>query len=259
MGKVRNDTTDSAERQREHLWGPLYHQLPFPVKLHMLVSSEEVSELWWIDSGVAFAVDRERYKKNIMSVFFDQKKFRSLQTLLWKYDFCTVASINNLVNDVIVFHHKYFVRDSPNLCQLIRRKNHVPHSSKCLPDYEEEEDYTQVRRDRLRCLVERMRAVASPDTCAAFPSIPSTRPSSNSQEHADITPDPTQTEKISSSLPIKHKESVKTPNELDQVQIFCDLTEHADYQTMAGIVPWNEAGDSDNAPDPFEAVFEDLF
>ena len=135
MGKSKDTTTKSAENQRQRLWGPLYHQIPFPLKLHMLVSSEELPEMWWIDSGKAFAVDREGYKKNIMSVFFDQKKFRSLQTLLWKYDFCTVAAINNSIDDVIVYHHQYFMRDKPDLCRLISRKDHIPSALPESSDY----------------------------------------------------------------------------------------------------------------------------
>jgi hypothetical protein len=66
------------------------------------------SDLWWVHGGRAFAINRDGYKKHIMNVFFDEHKFRSLQTLLHKYGFRRVEAINNLFTDIIIYQHDQF-------------------------------------------------------------------------------------------------------------------------------------------------------
>mmetsp|Transcript_6048 Transcript_6048/g.11860 ORF Transcript_6048/g.11860 Transcript_6048/m.11860 type:complete len:278 (-) Transcript_6048:24-857(-) len=124
--KELDEIEKCAEELRKRVWGQDYRHLAFPVRLHMLLCSEEYSDdLWWVHGGRAFAVDRKGYKKNIMSIFFDQNKFRSLQTLLWKYGFCTIESINNMEKDVIIYRRKFFVKEDPELCKQIVRVEHA--------------------------------------------------------------------------------------------------------------------------------------
>jgi len=115
-----------AEEHRKRVWGENYRRMSFPVKLHVLLSREEYSDdLWWVHDGQAFAVDRNGYKKNIMSTFFNQSKFRSLQTLLWKYGFCTIEAINTMEKDIIIYRRKFFVKQHPELCKQIVRIEHA--------------------------------------------------------------------------------------------------------------------------------------
>jgi Ran GTPase-activating protein (RanGAP) involved in mRNA processing and transport len=79
------------------------------------------TDLWWTDGGRSFAVDRQGFKEHIMNVFFDERKFRSFQTLLHKYGFYSVLSIHNSMTDVIVYSHEMFVQDDIELCRLITR------------------------------------------------------------------------------------------------------------------------------------------
>ena len=110
------DREQRIEALRSLVWGPDYKKLPFPVKLHKLLSYDPISsDLWWTDGGRSFAVDRQGFKHHVMNVFFDEHKFRSFQTLLHKYGFRSVQSINNTVADIIVYRHKLFVQN--NICQ----------------------------------------------------------------------------------------------------------------------------------------------
>lgn len=277
MGKTNKDTGDDwAEHQRQRIWGPLYHQLPFPVKLHMLVSSHEFSDLWWIESGEAFAVDREGYKKNIMSVFFDQNKFRSLQTLLWKYEFCTVASINNSIEDVIFYHHRFFVRDRPDLCKLITRKDHVTQVSPLLPqrniqgtrssaiqrsDVEDDEwlcHHLRARRDSLHFLVEKMRVASLPATSTHLSNTNSRahdKPGASDDEmepktklsRLDIVEDVQVKETLGDLVPNQTSEIRKKPDEPHK-------TTRDD-----SLFPTNETGGGGTMTQIFEALFDDLF
>lgn len=61
----RTNKVKWIEDRRAWLWGVDHVDLPFPMKLHALVSSEEISEMWWVNEGQAFAVDRVRYKKYV--------------------------------------------------------------------------------------------------------------------------------------------------------------------------------------------------
>lgn len=132
MSRNQASTVLSEERKRriEELrrlvWGHDYKRLPFPVKLHMLLSYNGVfaSSLWWTNDGKAFVVDREGFKKLIMSTFFDEHKFRSFQTLLHKYQFRHVTSIymvDDYVTDILIYQHELFQEDKIELCRQITR------------------------------------------------------------------------------------------------------------------------------------------
>jgi hypothetical protein len=82
--------------------------------------------MWWIEGGKAFAINRDGYKKHIMNVFFDEHKFRSLQTLLHKYGFRRVHSVpesrkNIPVQDIIIYEHDLFVEGDYDLSMQISR------------------------------------------------------------------------------------------------------------------------------------------
>ena len=132
MSRNQVSTVLSEERKRriEELrrlvWGHDYKRLPFPVKFHMLLSYNGVfaSSLWWTNDGKAFVVDREGFKKHIMSIFFDEHKFRSFQTLLHKYQYRHVTSIymvDDYVVDILIYQHELFQEDNIELCRQITR------------------------------------------------------------------------------------------------------------------------------------------
>jgi len=128
--EVPNEQSEERIQQIEELrrlvWGRDYKKLPFPVKLHMLLSFNAgfASDLWWTNEGKSFAVDRAGFKRCIMSIFFDEHKFRSFQTLLHKYGFHHVTSVymvDNNVIDVLIYQHELFVEDDIELCRHITR------------------------------------------------------------------------------------------------------------------------------------------
>jgi hypothetical protein len=111
-----------VREERIKVWGPGYHKLPFPVLLHALLSSGKfTADLWWVQGGKAFAINREGYKKHIMSVFFDEHKFRSLQTILHKYGFRRVRAIFDGCTDVLIYQHDLFVEGDIESCMMISR------------------------------------------------------------------------------------------------------------------------------------------
>lgn len=119
---MKSDIDKGILARRRQVWGEDYRRLSFPVKLHALLSCGRFpNALWWLEDGEAFAVAREGYKKEIMSVFFDEHKFRSLQTLLHKHGFRMITSVNNEYHDILIYQHNLFVRDKPDLCKAIVR------------------------------------------------------------------------------------------------------------------------------------------
>jgi hypothetical protein len=148
------------EDQRIHVWGPDYRKLSFPVKLHMLLSCDEfASDVWWVDDGAgksAFAVDREGYKRHIMSIFFHENKFRSFQTLLHKYGFRTVTSINNTATDIIIYQHAFFVKGNLHLCKKIARARDSNKARRCIspPRSQEPEQHNHARNLKQEVMVE---------------------------------------------------------------------------------------------------------
>ena len=69
----------AAEEFRVRFYGRYHHVTPFPVKLHKIVSCADLDDTFWLEDGRTFAIDREGYK-NLMSVFFPQNQFTSLQS-----------------------------------------------------------------------------------------------------------------------------------------------------------------------------------
>lgn len=121
---MKSDIDEGIRARRRQVWGADYRKLSFPVKLHALLSCGRFpNALWWLEGGKAFAVAREGYKEEIMSVFFDEHKFRSLQTLLHKHGFRMITSVNDEYHDILIYQHNLFVRDKPDLCKVIVRTN----------------------------------------------------------------------------------------------------------------------------------------
>jgi hypothetical protein len=88
----------------------------------MLLSCREFpSDLWWTDRGKSFAVNREGFKRHIMSVFFDEHKYRSFQTLLHKYGFRTVSTTTSIETDIIIYQHALFNENDFELSKTIVR------------------------------------------------------------------------------------------------------------------------------------------
>lgn len=126
MSSIEQRTHEHVEALRSSVWGHGYRRLPFPVKLHLLLSCQRLSEIWWTPGGESFAVDRQGFKKHIMSVFFNEKKFHSFQTSLHKYGFRMVTSFNDTTDpenpiDIIVYHHEHFIEDDLELSKTITR------------------------------------------------------------------------------------------------------------------------------------------
>jgi hypothetical protein len=116
--------------QRIIMWGPAYRKLPFPALLYTLLACGQfTSDLWWVQGGKAFAINREGYIKNIMSVFFDEHKFRSLQTILHKYGFRRLHAIIGGCTDIIIYQHDQFVEGDIESCMMITRVKKCRHFS----------------------------------------------------------------------------------------------------------------------------------
>ena len=116
------DRQQQIESQRCQVWGRDYSRLPFPVKLHMLLSCRQYArDLWWTDEGKSFAVNREGYKRHIMSIFFDEHKYRSFQTLLHKYGFHTKSTFTSIHTDIIIYEHDLFRENDFELCKQMTR------------------------------------------------------------------------------------------------------------------------------------------
>lgn len=116
------DQQRQIESKRCQVWGRDYRSLLFPVKLHMLLSSRQYAyDLWWTDEGRSFAVNREGFKRHVMSVLFDEHKYRSFQTILHKYGFHTKATITSIQTDIIIYEHELFREDDFDLCKRMGR------------------------------------------------------------------------------------------------------------------------------------------
>ena len=106
----------AAEEFRVRFYGQYHHYvIPFPVKLHKIVSCADLDDMFWLEDGRSFAIDREGYKKNLMSVFFRQNKFTSLQSNMSRYGFAReLDSFDGLV--FVVYSHPsgHFVQEDPD-------------------------------------------------------------------------------------------------------------------------------------------------
>ena len=54
----------AAEEFRVGFYGQHHHVTPFPVKLHKIVSTPGLDDIFWLEDG-SFAINRDGYKKNI--------------------------------------------------------------------------------------------------------------------------------------------------------------------------------------------------
>jgi hypothetical protein len=126
INKIK-EREDWVREERRRIWGPDYHDIPFPVRLHKLISCEQFSSaLWWVDGGEAFAVQKNGYRDHIMNVFFDESKFRSLQTLLHKYGFHRLRTVADALPNVMIYRHDLFIRGDIDLCKNIKRNKNPP-------------------------------------------------------------------------------------------------------------------------------------
>jgi hypothetical protein len=92
-----------------------------------LISSEEFSSaLWWVECGRAFAVHKNGYQDQIMNIFFEEKKFHSLQTLLHKYGFRRIRAVSDALPNVLIYRHDLFIRGDIDLCKNIKRNKNPP-------------------------------------------------------------------------------------------------------------------------------------
>jgi hypothetical protein len=110
---ARAESVNAAIRSR--VFGPNHERLSSLTKLHILASDSSFnSDIFWMDDGKSFAIDRVGYQRNIMNVFFDQSKFKSLQNLLSRYRFKAVETINyftgGTTHEFIIYFHPLFTR-----------------------------------------------------------------------------------------------------------------------------------------------------
>ena len=110
---ARAESVNAAIRSR--VFGPNHERLSSLTKLHILASDSSFnSDIFWMDDGKSFAIDRVGYQRNIMNVFFDQSKFKSLQNLLSRYRFKAVQTINDFTggttHEFIIYSHPLFTR-----------------------------------------------------------------------------------------------------------------------------------------------------
>ena len=115
-----------ANEFRNSFYGPSHEMLPFPLKLHMVVSAiGQSSFVFWSSDGNSFAISREGYERYVMSTFFCQSRFKSFQNILHRYGFKRVASYQSesTYDQVIVYQHSCFQRGRRDLCQKIQMIN----------------------------------------------------------------------------------------------------------------------------------------
>jgi hypothetical protein len=90
--------TNRPTPRYDRVFGPNHERLSSLIKLHILASDSSFnSDIFWTDDGKSFAIDRVAYQRNIMNVFYDQSKFKSLQNLLSRYRFKAVQTINEKI------------------------------------------------------------------------------------------------------------------------------------------------------------------
>ncbi|KAL9180833.1 hypothetical protein ACHAXT_011286 [Thalassiosira profunda] len=116
---------EAMEKLRLEVFGSNHKALPFLAKLHMLASCEPLDkDIFWMDDGASFAIDKDGYTTNIMSVFFNQSKLTSFQNRLSAYKFKMQPSVGQFPDDVahkfLVYRHPSFVRDEPGASFYIR-------------------------------------------------------------------------------------------------------------------------------------------
>ncbi|KAL9188429.1 hypothetical protein ACHAXT_006807 [Thalassiosira profunda] len=102
---------DDAEEFRLDFFGSNHKSLSLLAKLHAVVSCEHVREVFWLDDGKSFAINRDGYKDNIMSVFFDHNRIKSLLNRLSDNNFELGRSMGRFPDHVA---HKFLVYSHPS-------------------------------------------------------------------------------------------------------------------------------------------------
>ena len=113
---------------RRQFFGPDYKSMPFPLKLHKIVSCENLQpDIFWMDDGKSFAIHRYGYQQHIMGIFFDQSVLKSFQNRIHLYGFKTDLTTSQYdgrnAGDFIVFSHPKFERGREDLCSMIKRND----------------------------------------------------------------------------------------------------------------------------------------
>ncbi|KAL3771688.1 hypothetical protein ACHAW5_000949 [Stephanodiscus triporus] len=110
---------------RSSVFGPHHERLPTLSKLHILASDPSFdSVISWTDDGKSFVVNRSEYRRRIMSVYFDQNKFKSFQNLLSRYRFRTIRTMGGgTAHECIIYSHPSFVRGHLDVVALMKFTN----------------------------------------------------------------------------------------------------------------------------------------
>jgi hypothetical protein len=95
----------------------------FPIKLHRMLQDVEREGLnyivSWHPDGRSFRVQfHDQFVARVLPGYFSQTKYRSFQRQLNHYDFERITK-GPLEGS---YHHPYFVRDNPALCEGMRRE-----------------------------------------------------------------------------------------------------------------------------------------
>ncbi|KAL3775982.1 hypothetical protein ACHAW5_002252 [Stephanodiscus triporus] len=85
---------DNNAAIRSRVFGPHHKRLSTLSKLHILATDPSFdSVISWTDDGRSLVVNRLEYCRRIMSVYFNQNKFKSFRNLLSWYRFRTVCTM----------------------------------------------------------------------------------------------------------------------------------------------------------------------
>ena len=92
---------------------------PFPMKLHYILSQEEVSDIIsWQPHGRSFKLHNpDKFLEKVMPLHFDQTKLSSFRRQLNLYGFRRILS----GRDKGGYYHEMFLRGQPELCSQIIR------------------------------------------------------------------------------------------------------------------------------------------
>lgn len=122
---------DSWEQEVENFrcefFGPNHEAIHFPTKLHKVVSCDVLfPDIFWMEDGKTFAIDRVGYQKHIMSIFFKQHTLKSFQNIVSRYGFKTAMTTNRFIDgdqvgDLIIYGHPLFVQGRADLSRGIDR------------------------------------------------------------------------------------------------------------------------------------------
>jgi hypothetical protein len=129
---------NELHKLRAEVFGEDYQSILFPIKLYMIVSEPSFDqEIFWVNDGKSFAINRDLYERQIMDLLFNQTKFKSLQNLLYKYSFETESASNicecpvHLSYKFSVYSHPYFIQGRQDLLPKIKISDQATIPSKC--------------------------------------------------------------------------------------------------------------------------------